>query len=171
MHRAIVEQHNKNRMENKLVLDTCCGSRMFWFDRQNPNVAFADIRDENHTLCDGRALNVNPDVISDFTQMIFEDESFYHVVFDPPHMNKLGASSWMAKKYGRLLPSWKDDITEGFHECMRVLKPYGTLTFKWNESQITSKQILELIPYKPLYGHTTGRQAKTIWMVFMKIPN
>ncbi|MDC9607382.1 SAM-dependent methyltransferase, partial [Xenorhabdus griffiniae] len=24
----------------------CCGSRMFWFDRNNPNVIFCDIRRE-----------------------------------------------------------------------------------------------------------------------------
>lgn len=26
-------------------------------------------------------------------------------------------------------------------------------------------------PYKPLFGHTTGRQSKTIWMAFMKHDN
>ena len=51
---------------------------------------------------------------------------------------------------------------------MRVLKLNGTLIFKWNESEIKLKQVLDIIPYKPLFGHTTGRQAKTIWMAFMK---
>lgn len=26
-----------------------------------------------------------------------------------------------------------------------------------------------VIPFKPLFGHTTGRQSKTIWMCFMKL--
>lgn len=49
------------------VLDPCCGSRMFWFDKSNPDVVFGDIRRERHTLCDGRSLVVNPDVVMDFT--------------------------------------------------------------------------------------------------------
>jgi hypothetical protein len=30
---------------SKRVLDACCGSRMFWFDKQNPDVVFADNRE------------------------------------------------------------------------------------------------------------------------------
>lgn len=153
---------------DKKILDACCGSRMFWFDKNNPDVLFADIRDEEHVLCDGRDLEIKPDVIMDFRKMDFADETFNLVVFDPPHMNRLGATSWMAKKYGRLLPTWEMDIKEGFNECMRVLKVGGTLIFKWNESQITTNKIIEVIGQQPLFGHTTGRQAKTIWMAFMK---
>ena len=25
------------KMENKFILDACCGSRMFWFDKKQPN--------------------------------------------------------------------------------------------------------------------------------------
>lgn len=31
----------------KTILDACCGSRMFWFDRQNPDVVFMDRREES----------------------------------------------------------------------------------------------------------------------------
>lgn len=157
--------------DKKIILDACCGSRMFWFDKQNSNVVFADIRNEEHTLCDGRKLIVNPDVIADFTDMPFADESFYHVVFDPPHMNKLGKSSYMAKKYGVLLPTWETDLKAGFDECMRVLKPYGTLVFKWNEVQIKASRVIEIFGKQPLYGHPTARHGKTTWMCFMKIPS
>ena len=92
------------------------------------------------------------------------------VVFDPPHLKTLGATSWMAKKYGKLPKDWQSLIHDGFTECMRVLKPYGTLVFKWNESEIKSSEVLSAIPFKPLFGHTTGRQSKTIWMCFMKLP-
>ena len=80
----------------------------------------------------------------------------------------LGESSWLAKKYGRLLPSWEDDIRQGFEECMRVLKPNGTLIFKWNEQQIPTARIIEIIGQKPLFGHTSGKGGKTIWMCFLK---
>lgn len=49
--------------ETKIILDACCGSRMFWFDKENPLTLFADIRDEEHILCDGRNLKVHPDII------------------------------------------------------------------------------------------------------------
>ena len=151
-------------INGKYILDVCCGSRMFWFDKNNPAVLFCDIRKEDHILCDGRKLNIDPDVIADFRDLPFADGQFKMVVFDPPHMIQLGESSWMAKKYGKLNYTWKDDIRAGFSECMRVLEPFGTLIFKWNESEIKSSDVLNLIPYKPLFGHTTGRQSKTIWI-------
>lgn len=155
--------------ENKLILDACCGSRMFWFDKQNPNVLFVDIRQEEHELCDGRLLEVKPDMVVDFRNMPFESNSFKMVVFDPPHLKKLGQSTWMAKKYGTLLPTWEQDIQLGFSECMRVLEPNGVLIFKWNEAQITLNKVLELLPVKPLFGHVTGKHGRTIWMAFMKL--
>ena len=152
----------------KTILDACCGSRMFWFDKQNPNVLFQDIRNETSILCDGRELKVNPDKIGDFTQMDFKDESFKMVVFDPPHMVKLGTNSWMAKKYGVLLPSWETDLKAGFDECMRVLENNGVLIFKWNEAQVTLNKVLSLTHYNPLFGHVTGKHGKTIWVCFIK---
>lgn len=29
----------------KKILDACCGSRMFWFDKENADVEFMDIRE------------------------------------------------------------------------------------------------------------------------------
>lgn len=152
------------------MLDACCGSRMFWFDRQNTNALFQDIRDEEHILCDGRELKIRPDVVADFTDMPYPDESFYLIVFDPPHMTSLGANSWMAKKYRRLTGDWQDMIRAGFSECWRVLRPGGTLVFKWNETDVKLKEVLSLAPVAPMFGHTTGRQAKTIWATFFKTP-
>ena len=82
----------------KPVLDPCCGSRMFWFDKENPHVVYGDIRKEQHELCDGRQLVIYPDMNLDFTDMPFDDESFHLVVFDPPHLERAGPKSWMAKK-------------------------------------------------------------------------
>lgn len=161
-------------MQVNKILDACCGSRMFWFDKNNPDVLFIDKRSEtlecNDISCKSgiRTINVKPDLVADFTEMPFDNERFYMVVFDPPHLKTLGQNSWMAKKYGRLPDDWQFMIQKGFSECMRVLKPNGTLIFKWNESEIKSSDVLKLIPYKPLFGHTTGRQSKTIWMAFMK---
>lgn len=155
-------------MSGKLILDACCGSKMMWFDKSNPAVLFADKRTENHILCDGRALEVTPDIEIDFTNMPFVDQSFKLVVFDPPHLVNVGKNSWMFKKYGGLDKTWKEDLKKGFNECMRVLEPYGTLVFKWNETQVKTSEIIKIIDYKPLFGHTSGRASKTIWMCFMK---
>lgn len=39
-------------METQLVLDACCGSRMFWFDRADSRAVFVDKRRETHSLPD-----------------------------------------------------------------------------------------------------------------------
>lgn len=156
-------------MINKPILDVCCGSRMFYFNKQDDRVLFCDKRKENHILCDGRALEITPDIQCDFTNLPFLDESFYQVSFDPPHLIKVGQESWLAKKYGRLNKStWQDDIKKGFSECFRVLKNNGTLIFKWNESDIPVKDILALTEYKPVLGHISGKRSNTHWICFMK---
>ncbi len=153
----------------KKILDACCGGRMFWFDKENPDVLFADNRTFTGELCDGRHFEVNPDTVQDFRKMDFPDQSFSLVVFDPPHMLSLGEKSWMAKKYGRLnRETWKDDLKQGFSECFRVLKEDGVLVFKWNEYDVPTKEILALTPVPPLFGHPSGKLQKTHWVVFMK---
>ena len=157
-------------LDNKHILDMCCGSRMFWFDKTNPAVVFADIREEEKTLCDGQQLSVKPDIIADFRSLPFQDNTFSLVVFDPPHLHTLGQSSWLAQKYGTLLPTWEQDIKAGFDEGMRVLRPMGTLIFKWNEAQIPLAKVLSIIQQQPLFGHPTAKHGKTHWLAFMKIP-
>jgi len=157
----------------KIILDVCCGGRMFWFDKNNPHVLFLDNRTFSVELCDGRDFEIKPDEIGDFRNLRFPDESFSCVVFDPPHLTSLGEKSWMAKKYGRLnKQTWRKDIKAGFNECFRVLKMNGTLIFKWNEYDIPTKEILKLAPQAPLFGHLSGKLQKTQWIVFMKLtPN
>ena len=159
-------ESSKTKFIQKPILDACCGSRMFWFDKNNPNVVFADNRDFETTLCDGRKLAVHPDEKIDFTNMPYKDDTFKLVVFDPPHLNHGGKNSWLIQKYGILPKDWKPYVKKGISECMRVLKPYGILVFKWNEEQIRLSEILDCIDYIPLFG---DKRAKTHWMVFMKI--
>lgn len=156
------------------VLDACCGSRMFWFDLQHPDALFVDNRRETHVLPDisstggSRLLVVDPNIQADFTQLPFRDEQFHHVVFDPPHLIRNGKKGWLAKKYGKLEGDWREDLRRGFAECFRVLKPNGTLVFKWCEEEVPVSEILQLAVRKPLYGNRSGRTAKTHWIVFLK---
>lgn len=160
----------------KRVLDPCCGSRMWWFDRRHSDVVFGDCRAETHTLIDrshgnpngARTLSIEPDVLLDFRNLPYPDESFYLVAFDPPHLVRAGPKSWMAAKYGKLSDNWRDDLRLGFSECFRVLKSNGVLVFKWNETQIKVREILDLTPVQPLFGNVSGRKAGTHWYVFIK---
>ncbi len=156
------------------VLDAACGSRMFWFDRQDPRCVFLDKRREKWDLKDksskggSRALVIDPDVQGDFTALPFPDGRFSLVCFDPPHLIHAGKNGWLAKKYGVLGSDWRVVLTQGFVECFRVLKPLGTLVFKWNENQIPIAEILALTSQKPLWGSRHGRDRNTHWIVFQK---
>ena len=149
----------------KQILDACCGSRIFWFDRENPDAIFADNRELETTLCGGRQLLVKPDVKMDFRNMPYADESFKVVVFDPPHLIHAGATSWLASKYGVLPADWKPYLKAGFNECMRVFEKDGLLVFKWNKDQIAFSEVLKVFEEKPLLGDKRG---KTRWVIFIK---
>lgn len=156
----------------KTILDACCGGKMFYFDKNDPRVLFQDIREVETTLCDGRHFEVKPDVQADFTNMPYPDESFTMVVFDPPHLkytnSEKEAKGWQMVKYGHLPKDWRDLLAKGFAECFRVLKNGGFLIFKWNETDIKVTEILKLTPYKPIFGHISGKRANTHWICFMK---
>ena len=160
----------------KAVLDPCCGTRMMWFDKTDLRVLFGDCRSETVTVTDKssaggtRTLHVNPDMHMDFRALPFPNDSFHLVAFDPPHLVSAGPRSWLAAKYGKLGADWREDLRAGFAECFRVLKPNGTLVFKWNETQVKVREVLALTPVQPLFGHPTGRKGLTHWMVFMS-PN
>ena len=87
------------------------------------------------------------------------------VVFDPPHLIHAGKTSWLALKYGTIEGDWKDMIRKGFKECLRVLKKDGVLIMKWSSDQISTKDVLQVLPMQPLFGH---RRGKSIFLVFMK---
>ncbi len=154
--------------DTKSVLDPTSGPRMFYFDQDDDRVIFGDIRQEQHVLCDGRALSIHPDVLLDFRNLPYHSGAFRVVIFDPPHLVSVGSNSWMGKKYGRLNASWRDDLATGFAECFRVLENGGVLIFKWNETQIPVSQILALTPQKPLIGHRSGKRMGTHWITFIK---
>lgn len=160
--------------DGPLILDACCGGRQFWFNKENPNVLYADQRVMEPKVVgsgkDARVRKCLPDKVMDFRNMDIGDKTFKLVVFDPPHLF-LGENSYMAQSYGRLdKQTWREDLSQGFSECFRVLKDEGILIFKWNEYDVPLKEVLKLTPYKPLFGHPSGKAQKTHWVCFMKLP-
>lgn len=154
----------------KPILDVCCGSKMFYFNKNDPRVLFCDKRQIKTTLCDGRQFEVAPDIVADFTQLPFSNCSFKAVIFDPPHLlsNKEKPTGWQQIKYGHLGNDWPTLLKQGFKECFRVLEPNGTLIFKWNETDIPLKEILKLTDQKPVLGHKSGKRSNTHWVLFIK---
>ena len=115
--------------KEQIILDACCGSRMFHFDKNNKKVVFMDNRDFEDTLCDGRQLKVHPDIIADFRNIPFEDNTFSLVIFDPPHLLKVGQNSWLCKKYGKLDKTWPVNIKKGFLSLNGDLEDFSICIF------------------------------------------
>lgn len=159
----------------KPILDMTAGSRMFWWDKHNPLAIFLDKRRETFTITYHNAgrdpfdkeIEIAPDVQWDWAKkgLPFGKNQFNLVVFDPPHLLHAGKTSWLARKYGVLDEDWQNQLKRGMDEAMRVLKPYGTVMFKWNDDQIKLSEVLKAIGRKPLFG---DKRSKTHWLVFMK---
>ena len=154
------------------ILDMCCGSKMFWYEKYEPHTTYMDIRKDTYTTMDRgkeRKIEIAPDIQADFTDMPFADNTFDLIIFDPPHLIHAGKNSWLAKKYGVLDPiTGIAEVVEGFKEGIRVLKPTGTLLFKWNQDQIPFGEILRNLKnegFTPILG---DKRSKTKWTVFIK---
>ena len=156
------------------VLDACCGPRFMWFDANDSRALFMDRRRETVKGEWGpgskgrRDLHINPDVLADFTAIPFPDESFLLVVLDPPHIRRMEMLGKVSATFGVLRPGWEEMLRAGFSECFRVLKPGGTLIFKWCEVEVPLARVLALTPEKPLFGHRSGKKAQTHWCAFLK---
>lgn len=162
-------------MPEKVILDVTCGSKTIWFNKNHPNVLYCDKRNVLYTGIwksnngkSERSCAIKPDIQCDFTNLPFDDNTFKLVVFDPPHLKKVGETAWLAEKYGKLGEDWKQMLHDGFQECVRVLENEGVLIFKWSEFDIPATEIWKAIGRKPLFGHHSGKQSKTFWACYMK---
>ena len=57
----------------KKILDVCCGSKMFWFDKDRTDTVYMDNRVLEDVLCDGRKLEIKPNIVADFRNIPFPD--------------------------------------------------------------------------------------------------
>ena len=114
-----MKRHPLERIVRPQVLDVCCGPKGMWFDKHDERAVFLDRRRETHVdvyPCGTKTNVIDPDMIGDFTNIKFPDESFSLVVFDPPHIEQ-ASESQITKKYGALTGDWREMIRAGFKEC------------------------------------------------------
>lgn len=111
------------------------------------------------------------------------------VVFGEQVASKYGLAWFDLVQAGRLIPALRGSVRRTsarvtpvphsvtfdqksmscvMDECWRVLKPGGTLIFKWAEDQVKLKEVLACFPQKPVFGHTTTKNLKTHWITFYK---
>jgi SAM-dependent methyltransferase len=128
-------------MKNQII-DVCCGGKMWWFNKSRRGVLMMDNRKVEPGTVKGENWSVEPDLVADFTKIPFENESFYKVVCDPPHKIK-NDSGIITQKYGFLGENWQEKLTLMFEECWRILKPGGTFIFKWADTSIPPRKVLE----------------------------
>ncbi len=142
---------------------------MFYFDKNHPNVLYGDIRYETVEMKDRariRTLEVFPQHKLDFRNIPYPDNYFKFVVFDPPHLLKIGQNSWLRKKYGRLdEKTWREDVAKGLSECLRVVERGAVVAMKWSERDIKTVDLIKILPQRPTFGDKSG---STRWLFFVK---
>ena len=66
------------------ILDACCGGRMWWWDKNHTKALYRDTRERPKGFRERQpGWSCEPDILGDFRDMPFDDESFMLVLFDP----------------------------------------------------------------------------------------
>lgn len=145
------------------ILDMSAGNRAMWFDKNNEQVFFCDIRE-----------SVKPTIVCDTRNLPFSDSSYFDlIVFDPPHVN-FGQNAIMSKAYGyHTTNDIRDIITKSAAEAYRVSSLTALMALKWNDHDQKLDRILKLMPqWIPLFGQKVAVRQKhasgTYWVVLQK---
>lgn len=181
-------------MSEYYILDATASLRSMWiFDKNCPNAVYCDRDRENILEKRRRAYQklrgmpgnphikpffTNHTIVCDFRFLPFRNGTFYQAVFDPPHLRYVKTKSLFCQRYGSLeMETWPRDIQMASRELWRVLRPGGTLIFKWNDHDIPWKNVIRLFPVKPNFGQISGgaknrngKPTHTWWFTFLKEP-
>tara|TARA_R100000808_G_C2147665_1_gene155689 strand:+ start:2031 stop:2507 length:477 start_codon:yes stop_codon:yes gene_type:complete len=156
-------------MDDKYILDVCCGGRMMWFDKNNKNTLYCDIREvEKGVIESCPNWECKPDIIADYKDLPFNNNSFKLIVWDIPHIIK-DSGGLINVKYGHLGNNWEEDTKKAFDCIWSKLDIHGTLIFKYSDIDIPVNKMLKLFPQKALFGTRTKKSVNsTYWIVFFK---
>jgi len=183
---AIDRTEDSSRYVPETILDATCGGRSIWLDenKDREDTLYIDRREEPAGFVDEAVADppnnpnyeVSPDEVQDYRDLPYPDSTFNLAVFDPPHIIRGDGmqtlTGVMTKKYGALkAETWQSDLRQGFSELFRVLKPGGTLVFKFSDESVDFRTVVDLAPQPPLFGTTVrggGSSVETRWFVFYK---
>jgi len=148
----------KETNPEKFILDACCGGRQIWFQKEQENTIFLDIREVEKGIIKLQPnFCIKPNIIGDYRDLPFPDKSFKLVVWDIPHIMGKKINGIIQTKYGYLdKDNYEEDLKKGFDEIWRILDDYGVLEFKYADI---------------IFGTITKKGVNnTFWVCFMKIP-
>lgn len=154
------------------ILDATCGSKGIWYQKNHPYVTFMDKRKgyffyQYPNSPKKKEYHIEPDVVSEWKDAPWTNNTFDMIIFDPPHIIKNSEKGILSTKYTQLKPdTWRNDLRIGFKKLFDILKPDGIFILKWSECSAKKEEIFKLIPYRPLFGSRTG--TNNHWICFIK---